>query len=187
MGYGGAGYGGAGYGGAGYGGASATDVGVTMPFREVPYAGVVDKALSVRGSAAPKFPLETKVQVGNSDGSGKPQVEAAWYENFDDFKSGRNRMKDSKKVGRMTKDPELLASGGRDFTAEELAFVQDLLGKSGAGFYGGSNFNTITRTLKNKEWDKVPDALYLYRNPGSNVEAGLARRRKAEGDAWKKG
>ena len=52
---------------------------------------------------------------------------------------------------------------------------------------GGADFNTITRVLKNKEWDKVPDALYLYRNPGSNVEAGLARRRKAEGEAWKKG
>jgi len=63
-----------------------------------------------------------------------------------------------------------------------LSFAYNL----GAGFYGGSNFNTITRVLKNKEWDKVPDALYLYRNPGSNVEAGLARRRKAEGDAWKK-
>jgi hypothetical protein len=68
-------------------------------------------------------------------------VEAAWYENFDDFSNGRNRMKDSKKVGRMTKDPELLASGGRDFTAEELAFVKDLLGKSGAGFYGGAWYN----------------------------------------------
>ena len=129
------------HGGAGYGGASATDVGVTMPFREVPYAGVIDKAMSARGSGKPKFPLETKVQVGNMDGSGKPQVEAAWYENFDDFKSGRNRMKDSKKVGRMTKDPELLASGGRDFTKEELEFVQDLLGKSGAGFYGGAWYN----------------------------------------------
>ena len=128
------------FGGAGYGGrSSATIVGVTMPYREVPYAGVVDKAIS--GSAAPKFPLETKVQVGNMDGSGKPQVEAAWYENFDDFSSGRNRMKDSKKVGRMTKDPELVASGGRDFTAEELKFVQDLLGKSGAGFYGGAWYN----------------------------------------------
>jgi len=63
-----------------------------------------------------------------------------------------------------------------------LSFAYNL----GAGFYGGSNFNTITRTLKNKEWDKVPDALYLYRNPGSNVEAGLARRRKAEGESWKK-
>ena len=64
-----------------------------------------------------------------------------------------------------------------------LSFAYNL----GAGFYGGDNFNTITRVLKNKEWDKVPDALYLYRNPGSNVEAGLARRRKAEGEAWKKG
>ena len=148
--HGGAGYGGAGYGGAGYGGASATDVGVTMPFREVPYAGVIDKALSVRGSAAPKFPLETKVQVGNSDGSGKPQVEAAWYENFDDFSNGRNRMKDSKKVGRMTKDPELVASGGRDFTAEELDFVKDLLSKSGAGFYGGAWYNN---------WDDFTEAI----------------------------
>jgi len=64
-----------------------------------------------------------------------------------------------------------------------LSFAYNL----GAGFYGGANFNTITKRLKNKEWDLVPDALYLYRNPGSNVEAGLARRRKAEGEAWKKG
>ena len=63
-----------------------------------------------------------------------------------------------------------------------LSFAYNL----GAGFYGSGDFNTITTRLKNKEWDKVPDALYLYRNPGSNVEAGLARRRKAEGDAWKK-
>lgn len=62
-----------------------------------------------------------------------------------------------------------------------LSFAYNL----GAGFYGGTNFNTITKVLKNKEWNKVPDALYLYRNPGSNVEAGLARRRKAEGDLWK--
>ena len=64
-----------------------------------------------------------------------------------------------------------------------LSFAYNL----GAGFYGGTNFNTITKRLKNKEWDLVPDALFLYRNPGSNVEAGLARRRKAEGEAWKKG
>jgi GH24 family phage-related lysozyme (muramidase) len=64
-----------------------------------------------------------------------------------------------------------------------LSFAYNL----GAGFYGGDNFNTITKRLKNKEWNLVPDALYLYRNPGSNVEAGLARRRKAEGEAWKKG
>jgi len=61
-----------------------------------------------------------------------------------------------------------------------LSFAYNL----GAGFYGGDNFNTITKRLKNKEWDLVPDALFLYRNPGSNVEAGLARRRKAEGKLW---
>lgn len=63
-----------------------------------------------------------------------------------------------------------------------LSFAYNL----GAGFYGSSDFNTITRVLKNKEWDKVPDALYLYRNPGTTVEAGLARRRKAEGAIWSK-
>lgn len=54
----------------------------------------------------------------------------------------------------------------------------------GARFYGSPDFSTITRVLKYKEWHKVPDALYLYRNPGSNVEGGLARRRIAEGDLW---
>lgn len=61
-----------------------------------------------------------------------------------------------------------------------LSFAYNL----GGDFYGNPNFNTITKVLKNKEWNKVPDALYLYRNPGSNVEAGLARRRKAEGKLW---
>jgi lysozyme len=56
----------------------------------------------------------------------------------------------------------------------------------GAGFYGSSNFATITKVLKNKEWSKVPDALYLYRNPGTKVEAGLARRRTEEGKLWSK-
>lgn len=61
-----------------------------------------------------------------------------------------------------------------------LSFAYNL----GSGFYGSGNFSSITARLKNKEWDKVPDTLYLYRNPGSNVEAGLARRRKAEGKLW---
>lgn len=132
------------HGGAGYGGASAANVGVTMPYREVPYAGVIDKAMSGSG-----FPPKV-VQVGNMDGSGKPQVEAAWYESMDDFVGRRNRMRDSKKVGRMTKDPELVASGGRDFTAEELKFVEDLLMKGGAGFYGGAWYN---------DWDDFTEAV----------------------------
>ena len=61
-----------------------------------------------------------------------------------------------------------------------LSFAYNL----GANFYGSSNFNTITRVLKNKEWSKVPDALYLYHNPGTSVEVGLKRRRIVEGKLW---
>lgn len=57
----------------------------------------------------------------------------------------------------------------------------------GAGFYGVAGFETISRRLKDKEWAKVPDALVLYRNPGTNVEAGLRRRREAEGKLWLQG
>lgn len=63
-----------------------------------------------------------------------------------------------------------------------LSFAYNL----GANFYGSDGFSTITTVLKNREWNRVPDVLYMYRNPGTRVEAGLARRRKAEGDLWKK-
>jgi lysozyme len=64
-----------------------------------------------------------------------------------------------------------------------LSFAYNL----GAGFYGASGFNTLTRVLREKKWNEVPAALELYRNPGSKVEAGLLRRRKAEGALWKSG
>ena len=54
----------------------------------------------------------------------------------------------------------------------------------GSGFYGAAGFETISKRLKDKDWARVPDALLLYRNPGTNVEAGLKRRRIAEGDLW---
>jgi hypothetical protein len=54
----------------------------------------------------------------------------------------------------------------------------------GAGFYGAVGFETISKRLKEKDWGKVPEAMMLYRNPGSNFEAGLKRRREAEGKLW---
>jgi hypothetical protein len=57
----------------------------------------------------------------------------------------------------------------------------------GAGFYGANGFETISARLREKDWAKVPDALLLYRNPGTNVEAGLKRRREAEGGLWLQG
>jgi GH24 family phage-related lysozyme (muramidase) len=57
----------------------------------------------------------------------------------------------------------------------------------GSGFYGTTGFETISRELREKDWPAVPNALLLYRNPGSNVEAGLKRRREAEGKLWANG
>ena len=54
----------------------------------------------------------------------------------------------------------------------------------GAGFYGSAGFETISKRLRERNWAAVPAALELYRNPGTNVEAGLLRRRRAEGKLW---
>ena len=64
-----------------------------------------------------------------------------------------------------------------------LSFAYNL----GAGFYGSEGFTTISRLLRNKDWDKVPETLVLYRNPGSEVEEGVKRRRVAEGALWSRG
>jgi lysozyme len=56
----------------------------------------------------------------------------------------------------------------------------------GAHFYNTRGFDTISRVLREKDWDGVPDALFLYRSPGTSIEAELARRRTAEGELWKK-
>lgn len=64
-----------------------------------------------------------------------------------------------------------------------LSFAYNL----GAWFYGSSGFKTITKRLKDKEWDLVPQALMLYVDPGSDVEAGLRRRRGREADLWTRG
>ncbi len=54
----------------------------------------------------------------------------------------------------------------------------------GIHFYGASGFETITKNLKTYDWSAVPNTLLLYCNPGTNVEEGLRRRRKAEGQLW---
>jgi lysozyme len=64
-----------------------------------------------------------------------------------------------------------------------LSFAYNL----GADFYNSSGFNSITKVLKEKKWNEVSETLKLYRNPGSNVEKGLLRRRIAEGELWNSG
>jgi GH24 family phage-related lysozyme (muramidase) len=57
----------------------------------------------------------------------------------------------------------------------------------GANWFGSHGFATLTRVVREADWGAVPDALLLYRNPGSSVEAGLRRRRQAEGDLFRSG
>lgn len=61
-----------------------------------------------------------------------------------------------------------------------LSFAYNL----GADFYGSTGFDTLTRVLRDRDWNQIESALLLYRNPGSTVEAGLKRRRQAEADLF---
>jgi GH24 family phage-related lysozyme (muramidase) len=58
----------------------------------------------------------------------------------------------------------------------------------GAGFYRGRNRQSITRVCDSLErWDDkewIIAQFIKYRNPGSNVEAGLRRRRQAEAELF---
>ena len=54
----------------------------------------------------------------------------------------------------------------------------------GSYFYGQQGFETISRCLRERTYKSVPSALLLYCNKGSGFEAGLTRRRKAEGQLW---
>ncbi len=54
----------------------------------------------------------------------------------------------------------------------------------GPNWFGGNVFATLSRCLLQGELEQVPAALLLYINPGGPSEAGLRRRRKAEGALW---
>lgn len=56
----------------------------------------------------------------------------------------------------------------------------------GSKFYGAPNFESMTRVLKNKDWANIRETFIKYRNPGSNVEQGLRRRREAEAELFLK-
>lgn len=56
----------------------------------------------------------------------------------------------------------------------------------GSNFYGASNFESMTRVLANRDWANIRETFIKYRNPGSNVEQGLRRRREAEAELFLK-
>jgi GH24 family phage-related lysozyme (muramidase) len=77
--------------------------------------------------------------------------------------------------------------GWREMTDNQRSALVSFAYNLGAGFYGTQGFETISKRLKEKDWQRVPEAMMLYRNPGSNFEAGLKRRREAEGKLWGQG
>lgn len=61
-----------------------------------------------------------------------------------------------------------------------LSFAYNL----GAHFYGAQGFNSITKMLSTEDWSKARETFIKYRNPGTNVEEGLKRRRIAEANLF---
>ncbi|MBD2207278.1 lysozyme [Calothrix sp. FACHB-1219] len=56
----------------------------------------------------------------------------------------------------------------------------------GSKFYGSSGFDSMTRVINNRDWANMRETFIKYRNPGTNVEQGLRRRREAEADLFLK-
>ena len=54
----------------------------------------------------------------------------------------------------------------------------------GANFYEAPGFDTISRCLRQQDFSCIESTFLLYCNPGSNVAAGLRRRRQAEADLF---
>jgi GH24 family phage-related lysozyme (muramidase) len=54
----------------------------------------------------------------------------------------------------------------------------------GPRWFGAKGFDTLTLALRSGALEKVPATIMLYVNPGGPSEAGLRRRRKAEGALW---
>ncbi len=69
-------------------------------------------------------------------------------------------------------------------TAHQQAALLSFSYNVGRNWYGGEDFTTITARVRDGDHAGVPAALLLYVNPGSAVEAGLRRRREAEGRLW---
>ena len=73
----------------------------------------------------------------------------------------------------------------QQMNSNQRCALLDFAWNLGADFYGDeANFATISRDLSQRDWAQVPHSLLLYCDPGTEVEAGLLRRRQAEAKLW---
>ena len=75
----------------------------------------------------------------------------------------------------------------REMSAKQQGALISFAFNLGPNFYAAKGFETISKRLREKDWKAIPAALELYRNPGTSAEAGLLRRRRAEGALWAEG
>ena len=72
-------------------------------------------------------------------------------------------------------------------THHQRAALLSFAHNNGAGFMTSGRHQTIAKALIETRLPAVPDAMRLYVNPGSAVEAGLRQRREREIDLWHAG
>lgn len=92
--------------------------------------------------------------------------------------------------GRLEVDGRQLAQiipGWEKLTPNQQAALVSFTYNVGPNWFEGEGFTTISRYLREGKLELISQALMLYVNPGSPVEEGLKRRRKAEGALWNTG
>ena len=75
----------------------------------------------------------------------------------------------------------------KEMSAKQKGALLSFSFNLGPNWYAAKGFETLSKRIREKDWKAVPAALELYRNPGTSAEAGLLRRRKAEGALWAEG
>ena len=74
--------------------------------------------------------------------------------------------------------------GWQGLTEQQQGAILSFAYNLGANFYNSRGFETISRVLRERDWKAIERALVLYRNPGTNVEEGLLRRRLSEAQVF---
>jgi GH24 family phage-related lysozyme (muramidase) len=69
-------------------------------------------------------------------------------------------------------------------TTNQQAALLSFTYNCGPRWFGAKGFDTLSQALRSGALETVQAALMLYVNPGGPTEAGLRRRRKAEGALW---
>ncbi len=88
---------------------------------------------------------------------------------------------------RLLADLEVLAGtvpAWDSLNANQQAALLSFSYNCGPRWFGAKGFATLSAALRQAQLARVPAALMLYVNPGTPAEAGLRRRRKAEGALW---